>query len=52
MTIIEDFLCELQANAFVMTQFIIDSWDVMPNSVVICFNNSKYVETKFITPEV
>ena len=39
--IIDDFLRELRANAFVMTQFLIDSRDVVPNSIIICFNNLK-----------
>ena len=52
MTIIEDFLCELRANAFVTTRFLIDLQDVMPNSIIICHNGLKYAETKFMTPEM
>ena len=45
-------LLELRANAFVSTQIPIDLWDVVPNSIVTCFNNSKYAETIFTTPKV
>ena len=49
MTIIEDFLRKLQANAFVTVRFLIDLRDVVPKSLIICFNNLKYAETKFTT---
>ena len=51
-TIIEDFLRKLQANAFVTAQFLIDLRYVMPNSIIIRFDNSKYAEMQFTTPKV
>ena len=51
-TIIEDFLHELRANSFVMTHIVIILCNVMPNLIIICFNNLKYAETQFMTAEV
>ena len=50
--IIDTFLRELRANVFVTIQFLIDLRDVMPNSIIICLNNPKYVKTQFTTPKV
>ena len=43
-TFIKDFLCELRANVVVSTRILTNLLNVVPNSMVTCFNNSKYAD--------
>ena len=52
MTIIEDFLRDLRAHTVVSTRILIILQNVVPNSIIISHNGSKYAETKFMTPEM
>ena len=45
-------LRELQTNAFVSIQILIDLWDVVPNSIIACLYKLKYAETIFTTLKV
>ena len=51
-TIIEDFLRELRAKAFVTTRILIILRNVMSNLIITGLNSLKYAKIKFTTLEV